>query len=121
LHEKIIKLPQGNEPLHDRIKLNSKFNPYFKDCLGALDGTHINMIVPTLHQQKYRNRKGYISQNVLGVCNFDMRFQYILAGWEGSAHDGLVIQDAVTAGGFDTPQGKYWLGLYSLYIILIIL
>jgi hypothetical protein len=39
-----------------------------------------------------------------------MRFLYILAGWEGSAHDGRVLQDAQTRGGFATPKGKYWLG-----------
>jgi DDE superfamily endonuclease len=39
-----------------------------------------------------------------------MRFRYILAGWEGSAHDGRVLQDAQTKHEFCTPKGKYWLG-----------
>src|SRR6202007_1862249 len=58
--------------------------------LKILDGTHI----PSSDQARYRNRKGYLSQNVLAVCNFDMQFVYVLAGWEGSAHDGRVLQDA---------------------------
>ncbi|CAN1286938.1 hypothetical protein LINPERPRIM_LOCUS19455 [Linum perenne] len=33
--------------------------------------------------------------NVLGVCNSDMEFIYTLAGWEGSAHDGRVLRDAL--------------------------
>jgi hypothetical protein len=39
-----------------------------------------------------------------------MQFVYILAGWEGSAHDARVLQDAQGAQGFKTVSGKYWLG-----------
>ena len=37
-----------------------------------------------------------------------MRFSYILAGWEGSAHDARVLSDAVTRG-FTVPEGFYYL------------
>src|SRR3954470_14471100 len=37
-------------------------------------------------------------------------FTYILAGWEGSAHDGAVYRSAQYQHGFITPPGKYWLG-----------
>ncbi|XP_020868302.1 uncharacterized protein LOC110224892 [Arabidopsis lyrata subsp. lyrata] len=43
----------------------------------------------------YRNRIGVISQNVLAACNFDLEFIYVLSGWEGSAHDYKVLQDAL--------------------------
>jgi hypothetical protein len=39
-----------------------------------------------------------------------MRFTYVLAGWEGSAHDTAVWRDAHYYKGFKTPLGKYWLG-----------
>ena len=32
----------------------------------------------------YRNRHGIISQNVLVAYNFDLEFNYVLSGWEGS-------------------------------------
>ena len=57
----------------------------------------------------YRNRKGALSQNVLAVCGFDLQFSYILAGWEGSAHDARVLQDALSRGGFCVPTGRYYL------------
>ncbi len=38
-----------------------------------------------------------------------MTFSYILAGWEGSAHDGLVLSDALDKS-FPILQGKYYLG-----------
>ncbi|KAF2310211.1 hypothetical protein GH714_007221 [Hevea brasiliensis] len=34
--------------------------------------------------------------NVLGVCSPDMQFIYVLPGREGSAHDGHVLQDAIS-------------------------
>ena len=68
------------------------------------------MLIPSELQLRYRNRKGTLSQNVLAVCNFEMQFVYILAGWEGSAHDVRVLQDAQISQGFITPKGKYWLG-----------
>ena len=47
-------------------------------------------------QTKYRDRKGNLSQNVLGVCSFDYKFQYVLAGWEGSAVDSHVLALALS-------------------------
>ena len=35
----------------------------------------------------YRNRKGFTSQNVMAVVDFEMKFTYLVAGWEGSSHD----------------------------------
>ena len=72
------------------------------------------MHIPAELQPRYRNRKGTLSQNILAVCNFEMRFMYILAGWEGSAHDARVLQDAQGAQGFKTVSGKYWLGILPL-------
>ncbi|CAN1262326.1 hypothetical protein LINPERPRIM_LOCUS11242 [Linum perenne] len=44
--------------------------------------------------------------NVLGVCNSDMEFIYTLAGWEGSAHDGRVLRDAlIRPNGLKVPKG----------------
>ena len=56
----------------------------------------------------YRNRKGVISQNVLAACNFDLEFIYVLSGWEGSAHDSKVLQDALTrrTNRLQVPEGN---------------
>ncbi|CAN1840353.1 hypothetical protein LINPERHAP1_LOCUS36035 [Linum perenne] len=64
---------------------------HFKNCIGALDGTHVKVRVNIEDQPRYRNRKGEVSINVLGVCNPDGQFIYCLAGWEGSAHDARVL------------------------------
>ena len=36
-----VKLPDTDTPLHSYIANNLKFFPFFKDSLGALDGTHV--------------------------------------------------------------------------------
>uniref|UniRef100_A0A803MUY1 DDE Tnp4 domain-containing protein n=1 Tax=Chenopodium quinoa TaxID=63459 RepID=A0A803MUY1_CHEQI len=43
---------------------------WFKNCLGALDGTHINVRVGDKDKVRFRNRKGEISTNVLGNYYF---------------------------------------------------
>ena len=75
-----------------------------------MEHMYVAIHVPLQLQPKYRNRKGTLSQNILAACNFDMKFVYILAGWEGSAHDMRVLSDAQASKGFITPPGKYWLG-----------
>ena len=57
----------------------------------------------------YQNRKGFLSQNVLAACTFNLQFCYIYPRWEGSANDTRVFQDARFQGGFSIPEGKYYL------------
>ncbi|XP_047944549.1 putative nuclease HARBI1 isoform X2 [Salvia hispanica] len=83
---------------------------WFENCLGALDGTHVEVSVPLNHQGRYRNRKGRITTNVLAVCSRDLSFTYILPGWEGSAADSRVLRDALTRNyPFIVPKDKYFL------------
>ena len=63
----------------------------FKGVFGALDGTHIPIRVPVYEADKYRNRKGWISTNVLLLCDFKMRILFCCPGVEGSAHDAFVL------------------------------
>ncbi|KAJ9556271.1 hypothetical protein OSB04_010885 [Centaurea solstitialis] len=82
----------------------------FQGCLGALDETLIKVTPPSDEKPRYRTRKGCISTNVLGVCCPNMQFIYVLPGWEGSAHDGCVLRDAISRPqGLRVPQGSYYL------------
>ncbi|XP_039120006.1 uncharacterized protein LOC120256373 [Dioscorea cayenensis subsp. rotundata] len=83
---------------------------WFKCCLGALDGTHIRINVPKVDRPRYRSRKSEITTNILGVYDQDMQFTYVLSGWEGSAHDGRVLRNAITKpNGLRVPNGFYYL------------
>ena len=101
-------MPQSNTSLSSRIARNPKYYPFFKDCIGALDGSHISAFIPLSKQAAWRNRKGSISQILLAACDIDIYFVYILAGWEGTANDRRVLNDA-TNKGFIAPSGKYYL------------
>lgn len=80
--------------------------PLSQDCIGAIDGTHIPATVVGREVSRYRNRHGRISQNVLAACNFDLQFIYVLSGWEGSAHDSKVLNDAISRrNGLKVPAG----------------
>jgi hypothetical protein len=57
---------------------------------------------------RYRNRKGFIGQNVLAACNFAMLFVYILSSWEGSASDSAIFE-YTRARDLAIPAGKYYL------------
>ncbi|MFQ6663788.1 hypothetical protein Gotur_031166 [Gossypium turneri] len=69
---------------------------WFKNCLGALDGTHIKTRVPTVDKPRYRTRKGDIATNMLGVYTPNMHFVYVLPSWEGYVADGRVLRDAIS-------------------------
>ncbi|XP_057775148.1 uncharacterized protein LOC130994130 [Salvia miltiorrhiza] len=83
---------------------------WFKGCLGALDGTYINVMVSNADKPRYRTRKGQISTNTLAVCDRNMKFVYALPGWEGSAADSRILRDAlVRVNGLRVPKGNYYL------------
>ncbi|XP_025983340.2 protein ALP1-like [Glycine max] len=83
---------------------------WFKNSIGALDGMHIPVTVSAEDRPRYRNKKGDISTNVLGVCGPDLRFIYVLPGWEGLAGDSRVLRDALRRQNcLHIPNGKYFL------------
>ena len=90
------------------IEENPKFFPFFRNCLGAIDGSLIPVKVSPTDALAYRTRKGFTAQNVFIACSFDCTIQFSLAGWEGSAHDSTVLADAI-AKGFRVPTRKYYL------------
>jgi len=58
-------------------------------------------------QAAFRGRKNYPTQNVLATVDFDLKFTYVLAGWEGSAHEFTILADALERDdGLRVPEGK---------------
>ena len=109
LYKHVVKLPTADTPIPPRIAENTKYTLFFDNYIGALDGTHIPLIVEPEKQSPYRNRKGFLSQNVLAACTFDLQFCYVFPGWEGSANDQRVLQDAFDRGGLVIPNNRYFL------------
>ena len=72
---------------HRRITNDRRMMPHFKDCIGALDGSHILATPPPQDFVRYIGRSGKATQNVLAVVDFDLRFTYASIGQPGSMHD----------------------------------
>ncbi|XP_040941382.1 uncharacterized protein [Gossypium hirsutum] len=105
LYKPVIRLPYESTP--NEIRNNPIFYPYFKDCIGALGGTHVLASIPFSIQGRFYSRKGRTTQNILAAITFDLKFSYILVGWEGSAHDSRILGDALSSPrGLTIPEGK---------------
>jgi hypothetical protein len=104
-----VYLPDENTPVPRRIFFNARFYPWFDGALGALDGTHLDAWMTADERTAGRDRNGNISQNVLAVCSFDLRFLYVLGGIEGSAADASIFTIARLVD-FHVPKDRYYLG-----------
>ena len=52
----------------------------------------VHAVIPSDKQVPYRGRgRGECYQNVLAICDFNMIFTFVWAGWEGVAHDSRVL------------------------------
>ncbi|KAJ1253726.1 hypothetical protein BS78_K206800 [Paspalum vaginatum] len=61
LHNDLIVPPTTN--VHPRILNSLRWYPYFNDCIGAIDGTHVLARVPLKMQAAFRGRKHTTTQN----------------------------------------------------------
>lgn len=107
-YTKYVNLPDANTPPSHRIRRNKKMWPFFEHALGALDGSHFACAPPSLERPSHRNRKGFVSQNCLFACSFDLKFVFGYTGWEGSATDSQVWESAVGQG-LNIPNEYYYL------------
>ena len=64
--------------------------------MGAIDSTHVPANVPVEFQGNFQGQKEKTTENVLAAITFDLKFIYVLAGWEGNAHDSRVLGDALS-------------------------
>ncbi|XP_060961641.1 protein ALP1-like [Cannabis sativa] len=104
--------PPSFDVVPPEIRFNPKYYPFLKNCVGAIDGTHISAHVPIDEQIPYRGRKVDTTQNVMCICSFDMKFTYVVAGWEGSANDARILSECATNPDYEfpaPPNGKYYL------------
>jgi len=100
-YTKYIQFPTG-EHTPAKIQSNPKFWLYFCNAIGAIDGSHIPIVPPAHLHGQYRNHKGFL------ICDFDLKFTYMLTGWEGSATDARVYDNAISTD-LSIPAGKYLL------------
>jgi hypothetical protein len=101
--------------VHKRLQF-LRFAPFFDKCIGALDKTHVKVVVPANQVVPHMGRHGYPSQNVLALCDFDMRFTFAIVGWPGLIHDMRVFKDAIDKYGDSFPHPPEGIDL-SCYLL----
>jgi len=107
LAREFLKPPNPNQ-VHPKIATNPRFYPFFRNCPGAIDGTHIPISIASEKAAPFRNRKNTLSINVMIACDFDLKITLVSSGWEGSATDSRVLRSAMSKG-FEVPPGKFYL------------
>ncbi|KAH9138692.1 hypothetical protein AeRB84_017004 [Aphanomyces euteiches] len=75
--------PHEDDRMQASSEAFSREHPLLNRCLGAVDGTHVPVRVPDSLKDRYRNRKGGYTTNVLGVVGEIGRFLAVYAGAEG--------------------------------------
>jgi hypothetical protein len=101
------KYPQFSM-VHSRLQ-EARFFPHLYGVIGAIDETHISVVVPSSTTIAHFGRYRETTQNVLAVYDFDMKFTFVLAGWPSSVHDARVFNEALVkyADKFPfPPEGK---------------
>ncbi|XP_056698511.1 protein ALP1-like [Spinacia oleracea] len=93
---KHLIIPPSFEDTPPVIKNNPRYYPIFKNCMGAIDRTHVSARVPLEQQIPYRGKKIEPTMNVMCACSFDMKFTFVMAGWEGTANDSRIFWETIT-------------------------
>ncbi|RVE41955.1 hypothetical protein evm_013395 [Chilo suppressalis] len=58
--------------------------------MACIDGTHVAILKPNKHEERFYNRKGYHSLNVSIICDSNLNIISVDASYPGATHDSVV-------------------------------
>lgn len=103
LGPKYIRLP-FTEPEAEELVSGFRQVHGMPQCLGVVDGNHIDIKQPSSNSLDYINRKGRHSINVQAVCDYKYRFMDVVVKWPGSTHDTRVFANSKLTSYFKNGQ-----------------
>ncbi|XP_023761718.1 uncharacterized protein LOC111910175 [Lactuca sativa] len=101
-----IIVPTNSNATMNSLERHRRLKEIFPGEIGALDGTLVHVVMPAHQQTRYKGRgKRECFQNVLGICDFDMIFTFVWAGWEGITLESQVLKEVAfnPTSGFPFP------------------
>lgn len=91
----VIKYPTEDMYADISRKFNQRARTQiFHSALGAIDGSHVRISVPTRLRDQYMNRKAFTSLQLQAVCSSSGEFFSICVGYPGSVHDERVLKNS---------------------------
>jgi hypothetical protein len=112
----INPIDRESRDVQSKIRDDERYWPYFKDYIGAIDGTHMPVKISPSKQIPYIGRKWTPTQNVMAVYDFCMCFTFGWVGWEGTAHDTRIFLEAIRKEELQFPHPAR--GLYLIKITI---
>ena len=91
LGPQLIRLPATEAEVEDKVnRFLDRFQ--FPQCLGAVDGTYIEIKQPSHNAMDFINQKSQFSLkfNVQACCDYNCQFMDVVVKWPGSVHDARV-------------------------------
>ncbi|RVE47529.1 hypothetical protein evm_007846 [Chilo suppressalis] len=75
--------------LQEREQLKREFYSKFRmpGLMACIDGTHVAIVKPNEHEERFYNRKGYHSLNVLIICDSNLNIISVDVSYPGATHD----------------------------------
>ena len=64
-------------------------------CIRSIDDTHVIASISKGMEHSFHGKKSYVTQNVMIVVDFNLRFTNVLGVGRGTTHDPLILQENV--------------------------
>ena len=81
----LIRLPMTEAEV--REKTTNFFHHWqFPQCLGAVDGTHVDIKQSSDNATDFINHKSRFSLNIQACCDYNCQFMDVVVKWPGSVH-----------------------------------
>lgn len=108
VHPTVVSLLEEYDSIWTHYQHNYRFQLYSRDCFESINEIYMDFLASAEEKVRFRVGKGHLYQNILAARKFDIKFFSILAGWEGSAHNGRWFRDAQLSYNLKALEVKYW-------------